>query len=278
MNDDDAMRAATRLSSSHRRGFTAALVALIAGAACRRRPEPTLQRVAKLGHDPWVLWPSGAAPAGGFPAIVYLHGQGEAAWVIDAQEREVEQGPDSVLAHGAPPALHRARDPRVRSLWENFVVIAPQAENDAGNVRDWSWKDEGVKRKAVAHLEQVLNTGKLNRERVYLTGFSRGGLGCYQLDSDAAPLSFRKIVSVDAQSLEGLTGVAQRGREVRAYYARSTFEDILARHVTAEKTYGARKPPISFIATDVKGKDGEAHGAVCARVFADDELYRWLLG
>lgn len=237
-----------------------------------------MQRVAKLGHAPWVLWPSAAPPTGGFPALVFLHGQGEAAWTLDGQEREVEQGPDSVLSHGAPPALHRARDPRVRTLWESFVVIAPQAVNDAGNVRYWRWGDEGVKRRVVTDVEQVLATGKVNRERVYVAGFSRGGLGCLQLDSGAGPLQFRKIVTADAQSLDGLSGVVERGRELRAYYARTTYEGILAAHVEAEKTYGARKPPVSFLATDVSGKDGDAHLSLCSRVFGDDELYRWLLG
>jgi len=191
-------------------------------------------------------------------------------------EREVEQGPESVMAHGSPAALYRARDARVATLWQSFVLVAPQAVNDEGLVRYWRWGDAKVKERVVAEVEQVLAGGKVNRERVYGAGFSRGGLGCYQLDG-VGSLQCRKIVTADAQSLEGLEAAAARHREVRAYYARSTYSDILAPHVAAQKLYGSNAQRVSVIPTDVRGKDGDAHIGMCSHVFANDEVYRWLL-
>ncbi len=267
-------RAPRRPTLSERRSFTTALLALWGSAGCSRKP--TTHRVPTLAHEPWMLWPTGNPPPGGWPLLLFLHGQGEAAWVV-YDDKESEQGPDAVLAHGAPPALHRARDPRVKTLWENFVLLAPQAVNDEGLARYWRWGDASVKRRVAAEVEKVLASGKVNPERLSVAGFSRGGLGCLQLDSSAGPLQFRKLVTVDAQSLEGLRATADRQREARIYYSRSTFEDILAPHLAEEKAYGKDTPPIRFIATDVAGKDGDAHIAMCARVFGEDELYRWLL-
>jgi hypothetical protein len=260
---------------SERRGFTSALLALLGSGGCARRPEPT-KRAATMSHDPWVLWPAGEPPVGGWPTILFLHGQGEAAWILEG-DREVELGPARVLEHGSPPALYRARDPRVKTLWENFVLIAPQAVNDEGVVRYWRWGDAAVKRRVAAELEKVFATGRVNQQRLYAAGFSRGGLGCLELDSSAGPLQFRKIVTADAQSLDGLAAAAERRREVRAYYARSTYPAIAAHHVTAEKTYGKATPPISIIATELSRNEGEAHLEMCSRTFAQDDVYRWLL-
>lgn len=259
---------------SERRGFTAGLLALLGSAGCK--PKPTTKRTATLSHEPWVLWPAGDAPAGGWPLLLFLHGQGEAAWLLDGV-REVEHGPDALLAHGSPPALYRARDARVKTLWENFVLLAPQAVNDEGLVRYWRWGDAGVKRRVGVEVEKVLASGKVNANRLYGAGFSRGGLGCLEVDASTAPLQLRKLVTADAQSLDGLSAAVERRREVRAYYARSTYEDILAPHLAAEKTYGKGTPPVSLLATDVDGKDGDAHINMCSKVFANDELYRWLL-
>jgi hypothetical protein len=267
---------ARRPTLSERRGFTSALLALLGSGGCARRPEPSTKRAATMSHDPWVLWPAGEPPVGGWPTILFLHGQGEAAWILEG-DREVELGPARVLEHGSPPALYRARDPRVKTLWENFVLIAPQAVNDEGVVRYWRWGDAAVKRRVAAELEKVFATGRVNQQCLYAAGFSRGGLGCLELDSSAGPLQFRKIVTADAQSLDGLAAAAERRREVRAYYARSTYPAIAAHHVTAEKTYGKATPPISIIATELSRNEGEAHLEMCSRTFAQDDVYRWLL-
>ncbi|RYZ07458.1 MAG: hypothetical protein EOO73_12470 [Myxococcales bacterium] len=261
---------------SERRGFVAGLLGLFGSAGCK--PKPTTQRTAALKHEPWVLWPSGEPPAGGWPILLFLHGQGEAAWVVDGDaQTETEHGPEAVLAHESPAALHRAHDPRVQTLWERFVVVAPQAVNDQGLARYWRWQDDWVKRRVLADMEKVLATGRANPERLYACGFSRGGVGVLQLDSSSGPLQFRKIVTADAQALTDLRAVADRRREVRVYYARSTFQDILGPHVEAERAFAGAAPQVTFIPTEVSGRDGDAHIAMCSKVFANDEVYRWLL-
>lgn len=229
-----------------------------------------------MAHEPWVLWPDGAPPDGGWPMLLFFHGQGEAAW-FDEGGYEREHGPDALLAHGSPVALHRARDSRVPTLWQSFVLVAPQAFNDVGLVPYWRWHEPGISKRVTTAVEQVIATGKVNPQRSSAAGFSRGGMACYQLDSSTGPLQFRKIVTADSQSLEYLPTAVSRGREVRAYYAPTTYEGIAQEHQAAERRHGTGAPPVSILARPQRGKNDEAHIALCPRVFAEDELYRWLL-
>jgi hypothetical protein len=258
-----------------RRDLTSGLLALISGLGCTR-DRAMDKRTASMKHDTWVLWPEGAAPPGGWPVLLFLHGQGEAAWVDDGRDG-VEQGADAVLAHNSPVALFRKRDARVPTLWQGFVLIAPQAFNDKGVIRWWRWGDDSVKQRVSADVERVLQSGKVDAGRVSATGFSRGGLGCYGLDSGSGPLQFTRIASVDAQDLEALPAVVARKRQVRAYYSPNTYSDIRERHLAAAKAQ-AGVPSVEFIPRPQRGKDDQVHVAMCEQVYVEDELYRWLRG
>lgn len=274
-----AVRSMSFAIVSRRRDFTAALLGLAAtscGACSRKRDQTMDKRTAKLSHDTWVLWPDGTPPPGGWPVLLFFHGQGEAAWVDDGRDG-IEQGPDAVLAHNSPLALHKKRDARVPTLWQNFVLIAPQAFNDKGVIRWWRWWDESVKQRVVADVKRVLDSGKVDVGRVSATGFSRGGQGCYGLDSESGPLQFKRIASVEAQDLEALPAVVARKRQVRVYYSPNTYSDIAQSHVAAAKAQ-AGVPSVSFIARAQQGKDDAVHVAMCEQVYVEDELYRWLLG
>lgn len=259
--------------ASPRRTFTGALLAAFAGFGCKRESSND-PRTASMKHEPWVLWPDGAPPPGGWPVLVFLHGEGEAAWIDYGQLRE--QGPEALEAHDSPVALHRKRDPRVPTLWKNFVLIAPQAFNTTGFALAWHWGQEPIKARVAADVERVLQSGKVDRNRVLVTGFSRGGQGCYALDADAGPLQFKRIASVDAQDLNALFAVVARQRKVRAYYTPASYEVIREFHEGAAKAQGNGEW-VSFIPRPQSGSADEAHGALCKQVYGEDELYRWLL-
>jgi hypothetical protein len=260
---------------SGRRQFVAGCLAVLGSEGCSRQGPPT-KRVAKMKHDTWVLWPEGEPPSGGWPVLLFLHGQGEAAW-IDNRGDAVEQGPDALLAHGSPVALYRKKDARVPTLWQSFVLIAPQALNDVGVIGWWDWSTAGINQRVAADVEQVLRSGKVNTARLSATGYSRGGRGCFRLDASAGSLQFRKIASVDAQGLDELPAAVKRKREVRAYYGPTTYEVIRVAHQAAEKTHGKATPPISIIARPQSANEDQAHAAICSQVYAEDDLYRWLL-
>jgi hypothetical protein len=257
-----------------RRQLTLALLAVL-GTSCSRQ-RPMTKRFATKSHETWVLWPDGDAPAGGWPILLFLHGQGEAAWK-EERGRVVEQGPEALLVHNSPVALHRSKDARVRTLWQSFVLIAPQALNEAGVVGWWDWAEPDIKKRVASDVQLVIATGRANGARLAATGFSRGGRGCFRLDASEGPLQFKKIATVDAQELDALPAAAQRRREVRAYYAPSTYPGIRDAHVAAEKLHGKSTPPVSILARAQPGRDGQAHVELGSRLFLEDELYRWLL-
>jgi hypothetical protein len=229
-----------------------------------------------MSHEPWVLWPEGEAPAGGWPMLLFLHGMGEAAWT-ERDGEPSEQGPDVLLAHGSPVSLFRSKDARVKTLWQSFVLIAPQAFNDEGLIGEWDWSHPGIRRRVIAAVEQVGRSGKVDTVRLSAVGYSRGGAGVYRFEVPPGYLQFRKIASIDAQDLWDLPAAVSRQREVRAYYAPSTYEEIRLAHEAAEKLHGKATPPVSVIARAQKGNADQSHAAM-SQVFAEDELYRWLLG
>jgi hypothetical protein len=260
-----------------RRSMNLGLLSLILG-ACRRRPNPNAKRSPKLSHEPWVLWPEGQPPEGGWPLLAFLHGMGEVAWKAERPEDEgLEQSRDVLLTDYSPVTLHRNKNPRVPTLWQRFALVAPQAFNPNGIALYWDWTDVGVRAAAVAAIERVVQSGRVNAERVAGVGFSRGGQGCLGFDAAEGATRFRKIATVDAQGLDGLSAVVQRGREVRAYYTPSTYSVIREAHVAAEQVYGKATPPVSLIARSHPGRDYEAHTLLAREVFAEDELYQWLL-
>jgi hypothetical protein len=258
-----------------RRQLTAGLLAVLGSMSCSRERTMT-KRVATMSHETWALWPEAEPPADGWPILLFLHGQGEAAWKEEGGH-VVEQRPDALLVHNSPVALYLAKDARVKTLWQSFVLIAPQALNEVGVVGWWDWSERDIKRRVASDLQRVLATGKANAARVSATGFSRGGRGCFRLDSSEGPLQFRKIAAVDAQELDALPAVVQRRREVRAYYAPSTYQGIRDAHLAAEELHGRVAPPVSIIARPQTGSGGQAHTAIGSQLFLEDELYHWLL-
>lgn len=109
-----------------------------------------------------IFVPPGDPPADGWPMIVFLHGQGESS-----------PSPLPRVALQGPPQ-HAGRHPT--SL--PFVVVSPQKP-----MRLQFYDDEvaaGIK-SLITHYTTTLS---LDKQRVYLTGLSQGGIGTWNLASD----------------------------------------------------------------------------------------------
>lgn len=92
-----------------------------------------------------------------WPVILFLHGAGE-------------RGTDGELGIkvGIGPAVLR------RAASFGFIVVAPQAE------KTWD-ADSPDGRRALAILDDVLQTYRADRQQVHLTGLSMGGMGTWSL-------------------------------------------------------------------------------------------------
>lgn len=94
-----------------------------------------------------------------WPVLCFLHGFDEAA-PMDIRKAITRHGP---LQKGSSPATRR-----------EFIVIAPQLPKP-GDI--WYQYDEAI----IGIVEEVRNTYRGDADRTYLTGFSFGGNGVFDL-------------------------------------------------------------------------------------------------
>ena len=118
-----------------------------------------------------VFVPTGYDGTREYPAVLFLHGSGQ-------------RGDDGIkggqLGLGAAILAHPDRFPA--------IVVLPQAS------RTWAADSDDAKA-ALAALEDVLATYKVDRRRIALTGLSMGGAGTWSLAS-AHPEKFSAIVPI----------------------------------------------------------------------------------
>lgn len=88
-----------------------------------------------------------------FPLLLFLHGGGEVGDDIEL-----------VKKHGPPKLIERGRD-------FPFIVISPQ------NPENRLWDDATLRQL----IDEVTDTHRVDRRRIYLTGMSRGGFGAWRM-------------------------------------------------------------------------------------------------
>ncbi|MEH6762837.1 MAG: hypothetical protein V7687_16865 [Maribacter arcticus] len=92
-----------------------------------------------------------------YPLILFLHGSGQSG------TREFPQLLNKVLEHGPPKLIENNNwKPTYPSL-----VVSPQSEGD--------WTPESVHH----FIEYLIDTYRVNTKRIYITGLSMGGRGCW---------------------------------------------------------------------------------------------------
>ena len=118
----------------------------------------TMSRVV-AGHQLSYLMqaPSGPAPEGGWPLLLFLHGYGECGDDIE-----------KVRKHGPPKLIQRF------SQLQGCVIVSPQCPSDS-----W-WRVDALR----ALVDEVVaNRGDIDRSRLYVTGLSMGGYGIWSFIS-----------------------------------------------------------------------------------------------
>jgi predicted peptidase len=110
-----------------------------------------------------IFVPPGSAPQKGWPLIVFLHGQGESS-----------PSPLPMVALQGPPQ-HAGRHPTTLT----FAVLSPQKPMRS------QFFDDDVAEGIAALIKHYSAALSLDTSRVYLTGLSQGGIGTWNLASDA---------------------------------------------------------------------------------------------
>lgn len=182
----------------------------------------------------------------GLPMLCFLHGYDEAAHV------GLEAG---VARHGPLKAGNPIE------LMERFVIVAPQLPV-AGDLW-WRYTD--------AVCEIVTSTARrfeCDRSRCYLTGFSFGGNGVFDL-SLVQPTMWAALWAVDP------TRVPQQSIEHPVWISAGE----VARRLTPEftKSMHLKAPDANTAGPRVWLDDGEDHVGTATRAYADSRIYDWLL-
>ncbi len=121
-----------------------------------------------------LLRPDPLQPGQSYPVILFLHGAGERG---NDNIKQLRYFPDQMA------------EPEMRQGFACFVV-APQCRNDCKWVNsDWRKKQSDPLapqpseqlQMAVQALQEVLAEFPVDRSRIYLTGISMGGYGCWEL-------------------------------------------------------------------------------------------------
>jgi predicted peptidase len=190
------------------------LTALAIGAAAAARAETGfLDRSVTIGAASYryqVYVPADFTAARTWPVILYLHGGGA-------------QGHDAML----PTVGGLAND--IRAYRDKFPVIAvfPQASPDA------TWSQTDMQEMAFRELDQTMTEFHGDPARIYLAGYSMGGVGAYRI-AYRYPQKFAAMVviagRVDVSTARG-GGLSELDRKLYPFLADKDPFSALAKQI-----------------------------------------------
>uniref|UniRef100_A0A914YXW0 Uncharacterized protein n=1 Tax=Panagrolaimus superbus TaxID=310955 RepID=A0A914YXW0_9BILA len=190
--------------------------------------------------------PRGKAPSQGFPILVFLHGWQEAA-PKPIQEAMIKFGP---LDIDNPP-----------NVKEQFIIVAPQMPKKGDY---WDRFAEAVKNVAV----KVQNEENGDKNRTYLTGFSFGGNGVFEV-AVRQPNFWAALWPVD------LTRVPDNDPQRPIWISVGIFVRMnLSKFVTK---LGLTSAKVNYNADRVHDDTFRNHIGAAEEAYKDEKIYRWLL-
>lgn len=180
-----------------------------------------------------------------FPLMLFLHGRGES------------NGPLSLVAKWGPPRMAAAGQEM------SYVILSPQCP-----AQD-SWSSETQQTRLLELLKHAIEHYPVDADRVYLTGLSMGGYGCWRMAADH-PEMFAAVAPVcgggkpaDAKILKELPIWAWHGDEDRVVPFQRSVEMV-------EAIRAAGGTQIKFTSLESVG-----HNSWSA-AYATPELYSWM--
>jgi predicted peptidase len=189
-----------------------------------------------------------AAPGTGWPLLLFLHGAGERGDDLEL-----------LLQHGIPRLIEEGTE-------LPFVAASPQCP--AGTF--WYKRLTGLR----SLVDELVATRSIDAGRLYLTGLSMGGYGCWHLAA-RHPELFAAMVPICGGGLSshGFPARARALRELPIWAFHGRQDNVVPPEETTRLVDELR-------ACDGKVRltlyEGVGHDS-WTRTYADPELYRWLL-
>jgi predicted peptidase len=210
------------------------------------------------------IWPPDQAAEqaadGPAPCIIFLHGRGERG----AGGREL-----SLVAKWGLPKF-RDEGQQLTDGPFPFVVVAPQCPADR------SWWDEDVATAVEQLVDQLVNTGRCDPARLFISGFSLGGIGALCLAS-RRPHRYAALVSVCGfcPVEDGPARLAHLPMWI-AYAEDDEFTDLTE---GSKRLISALSPEGRLVSKSYRLGDtllAKAHARTADAAFGEPNLYQWL--
>ena len=198
------------------------------------------QRTCRLNYLLYLPEQSADAP---LPLLLYLHGGGESG-----------QDLNLLKTRGLPRLLEQGRT-------LPFGVLAPQNPNP-----EQFFPEEAV----FALIEEVITTYPVDAERVYLTGFSRGGFAAWRMAMQRPDL-FAALFPVAAG---GLVSYAFRVKEVPVWAFHGALDETIPLTLGVEMVDALRAAGGDAKLTVFPEAD---HANTLEQAYRHSDLYEWLL-
>jgi predicted peptidase len=201
---------------------------------------------------PYVLYvPDNFQPDGKCPVLVFLHGLGERGTDLD-----------SIFTHGPNFELIKPEREDFRRSFP-FIVISPQCPP-----RGQRWDDNVMPSYLHATLDHVLPKIAHDADRVYLTGFSMGGLATWKV-AGVNPARFAALLPISAQPWPAVAGAPLKQLSTLAIVGDGDNVAITGSHAMADGINA-----VGGTAQVIQGPGGHGVWVPC---YANPQVYEWLL-
>jgi predicted peptidase len=195
------------------------------------------------------------------PLLLFLHGIGERG----------NGGAELARVHAWGITKFRAEKTPVTDQPFPFLLVAPQCPADR------QWSDPDMVAAVERLLDELLDQGTVDPRRLYLTGFSMGGVGVFSL-ALRAPGRFTAIAPVCGRCLDPSALSTLAHLPIWLAYAE---DDEVRKLALGSKEAADRLAPFGNLEVRrfrLGAGDGlSAHVRTCNAAYADPDLYRWLL-
>lgn len=193
--------------------------------------------------------PPGYDPQQAYPLIIFLHGAGERGSDNEAQ-----------LNNNANGAMHLLDDANL--AMQPVFMVAPQC---------WGWWSGDQLEAALRLTDQMAATWNIDRDRVYLTGLSMGGMGAWA-GAIAHPDEFAAVIAMSGNGPTDATSIA-KVRDLPFWFFHAANDDTVSVSGSDHIVAALRAAGADTIYTRYAG----GGHAIWPVAYADQRLFTWMV-